>query len=151
MVEMLYDPMNVLSNPHQDWDPKRVRSMSSIWWKLTRTAPEKYTGTLAATIKRYEEQQRPLVFELIIMLQNFEQQLPPSHSYHTAILKVTERLGKMKKKRDYVVEELFLLINCDEPLVISESPDKDQDDQNSLLKELTKLIKGNDLYSPPVS
>jgi len=150
MVEMLYDPMNVLNNPHQDWDPKRVRSMSSIWWKLTRTAPEKYTGTLAATIKRYEEQQRPLVFELIIMLQNFEQQLPLSHSYHTANLNVTEILCKMKK-RDSVVKELFLLINCDEPVVISESPDKDQDDQNSLLKELTKLIKGNDPCSPTVS
>jgi len=33
------------------------------------------------------------------------------------------------------------MINCDEPMAVSETPDEDQDDQKSLLKELIKLIK----------
>jgi len=90
IVEMLYDPMFVPDNPCQDCDPEKVRSMLSIWQKFTRTAPEKYTGTLAAMFGRYEEQQRrPLVYELIIMLQNFEQLLPLSHANISDILEVT--------------------------------------------------------------
>ena len=80
IVEMLYDPMFVPDNPCQDCDPEKVRSMLSIWQKFTRTAPERYTGTLAAMLDRYEDQQRPPVFELIITLQNFEQKFPPSHA-----------------------------------------------------------------------
>jgi len=78
---MLYDPMFVPNNPCEDCDPERVQRTSNLWQKLIRTAPEKYTSALAATYERYEEQhRRSLFFELIITLQNFEQQLPPSHA-----------------------------------------------------------------------
>ena len=107
MVEMLYDPMFVPNDPHQEHDPERVRSMLNIWWKLTRTAPEKYTSTQEAVFERYEEQQRkPLVSELIIMLQNFEQ-LPPPHTYVSAISEVTERPNEMEEQ-DGILEELSL-------------------------------------------
>jgi len=46
------------------------------------------------------------------------------------------------EKQDGILEELSLLVNCDELMVVSETPDEDQDGQNSLLKELIKLIKG---------
>lgn len=39
------------------------------------------------------------------------------------------------------MEELSLMINRDEPMAVSETPDEDQDDQKNLLKELIKLIK----------
>jgi len=62
--------------------------------------------------------------------------------------KLTERLDnvdkmidKMEKKQDGMLEELSLLINCDEPVVVSETTDENQNDQKSLLKELIKLIK----------
>ena len=43
------------------------------------------------------------------------------------------------------------MINCDEPLVASGTPDEDQDEQRSLMKELIKLIKGDEPSSSPVS
>ena len=147
MVEILYDPNFVPNNPCQDHDPDRVRTMPDIWQKLTRIAPERYVATLVATFGRYEEQQRrPLVFELIITLLNYEQQLPPTHTSISATSKVTDRL-------DEVQEQVSLLINCDEPIVVSETLDEDQDDQRSIMKELIKLmkiqlIKGDGLFSP---
>jgi len=66
VVEMSYDPKFAPNKPCQDHDPEGVRSTSNTWWKLTRTASEKYTSTPAAKFERYEEQQRRcLVFELI--------------------------------------------------------------------------------------
>ena len=47
----------------------------------------------------------------------------------------------MDKKRDDILEELSLVINHDEPVAVSQTPDEDQDDQKNLLKELVKLIK----------
>lgn len=85
------------------------------------------------------------------MLQIFEQQLPSTHASISAISKVTERLVKVEKKLDGMLEELSLLINHDEPMVVSETPDEDQDDQRSLLKDLIKLIKGDDPSSSPVT
>ena len=52
------------------------------------------------------------------------------------------------EKQDGILEELSLLVNCDELMVVSETPDEDQDGQNSLLKELIKLIKGDEPCSP---
>ena len=40
-----------------------------------------------------------------------------------------------------MLEELSLLINCDEPVAVPEAPSEDQDDQKSLLKEQIKQIK----------
>jgi len=40
-------------------------------------------------------------------------------------------------------EQLSLLINCDEPVVVSQTFNEDKDDQRSLLKELIKVIKGD--------
>lgn len=82
------------------------------------------------------------------MLQNIEQQLPPSHASISAMDKM---IDKMEKQQDGILEELPLLINCDEYVVVSETPDEDQDDQRSLLKELIKLIKDDEPYSSPVS
>lgn len=98
---------------------------------------------------RYEDQKRRHpVFKLIITLQNFEQKLPSSHASISAMSKVTERLDnmdkiihKMEKKQDGMLKKSSLLINCDEPMVVSETPDEDQNDKKSLLKELIKLIK----------
>lgn len=87
-----------------------------------------------------DKQRRPPYFELILTVQKFEQQLPPSHASISAISKVTESLNKMEKKQDIILEELSLLINSDEPVVVSETLDEDHDDQRSLLKELIKLI-----------
>lgn len=49
-----------------------------------------------------------------------------------------------------MLKEPSLWINWDEPVVLSETPDGDQDDQKSPLKEL-KLIKDEEPYSSPVS
>ena len=107
--------------------------------------------SLAALFERYEPQQkRPLLFELIVTLQNFEQQLPLSHASISAISEVTERLDTTEKKQDRMLKEPSLQINWDEPVVLSETPDGDQDDQKSPLKEL-KLIKDEEPYSSPVS
>jgi len=48
-------------------------------------------------------------------------------------------------------EKLSLLINFEKPVVVSETLDDDQDDQRSLLKELIKLIKGDEPSSSSVS
>ena len=120
----------------------RVRSTLNIWWKLTRKAPERYATTLVVIFDRYKDQlRRSPVFELITTLQNFEQNLSPSHASISAISQVTERLDKVEKKQDGMLKELSLLINCDETMAVSETADEDQDDQKSLLKELIKLIK----------
>ena len=47
----------------------------------------------------------------------------------------------MEKKQDGMLEELSLVINCDEHMAISEAPNEDQHDQKNLLKELIKVIK----------
>jgi len=59
----------------------------------------------------------------------------------------------MEKRQDGILDDLSLLINCDEPIVVSETLDEDQDDQRSIMKELIKLmkiqlIKGDGLFSP---
>ena len=46
----------------------------------------------------------------------------------------------MDKKQDVILEELSLVINCDERVAVSGTPDENQDDQKNLLKELIKLI-----------
>lgn len=85
VVEMLYDP-----DP-QDRDPERVRTKPSMWQKLTSTAPERYAHTLATTFGRSEEQERrPRVFELIMTLQNYEEQLPPVRTAVSAISRVED-------------------------------------------------------------
>jgi len=141
-VELLYDPMFVPNDLHKDHDTERVMSTPKIWQKLTRTAPERYVVSLVAMIDRYKDRNRTSpIFELILTLQNLEQKLPPSHASISAICHMTERLDKMEKKQDGMLEELSLLINCDEPVVVSETTDENQNDQKSLLKELIKLIK----------
>ena len=50
-----------------------------------------------------------------------------------------------------MLEELSLLINCDEPVAVPEAPSEDQDDQKSLLKELIQLIKGDEPSSSSIS
>ncbi len=73
LVEMLYESNFVPNDPRQNHDPERVRTTPEIWQKLTRAAPDRYAPTLLATFHRYEDQQRrPLVFELILTLQNYE-------------------------------------------------------------------------------
>ena len=134
MVEMLYDPNFVPKNPCQNYDPERVRTMPDIWWKLTRTASEGYAPTLAATFDRYEDQRRRLlVFELILTLQNYEQQLPPTHASISSISQIADRLHEMQ-------EQLSLFIYRVEPIV-SDMLDEDQNDKRSLRKELIKVMK----------
>jgi len=87
-------------------------------------------------------QRRPLLFELIIRLYDFELDLTPLWAYVLSILKVTERLDKMKIKED-IMEALSTVLHCNEPdelIVVSETPDEEQDYQNSLLKGVIKLI-----------
>ena len=128
MVEMLYDPNFAPNDQCQNHDPKRVRTTHDIWQKLTRAAPERYTPTLVATFDRYEDQQRrPLVFELILTLQNYEQHLPPTHVSISAVSELANRLGEVQ-------EQVSLLINRDESIVVSETFDKDQDKQRGLVK-----------------
>ena len=149
VVEMLCDPVFVPNDPRQDRDPERVRSTPDIWRKLTRAAPERRTSTLVVTFDRYEDlQRRPPVFELILTLENFQEKLPPCHASISAISQVAERpdtvdkmIDEMEKKQDGMLEELSLLINCDEPVAVPEAPSEDQDDQKSLLKEQIKQIK----------
>eukprot|EP00076_Gallus_gallus_P040514 XP_025006052.1 uncharacterized protein LOC112532368 isoform X3 [Gallus gallus] len=91
--------------------------------------------TLVATFHRYEDQQRkPLFFELILTLQNYEQHLPPTHVSISAISELANRLGEVQ-------EQVSLLINRDEPIIVSETFDEDQDKQRGLMKELIKLMK----------
>ena len=83
---MVYDPNFAPNDPRQGHDLERVRTTPDIWQKLTRTAPERYTPTPAATFDGYEDQQRrPPVLELILTLQNDEQNLPPTHASISAI------------------------------------------------------------------
>ena len=94
MVEMLYDPSFAPNDPRQNHDPERVRTTSDIQQKLTRAAPERYTPTLVATFHRYKDQQRrPLVFKLILILQNYEQHLPPNSRFHFSCLRVSKQTG----------------------------------------------------------
>lgn len=88
------------------------------------------------------ESREDQLFELIITLCNFEQYLARTKAYISAILKVTERLDKMKIKED-IMEALSTVLHCNEPdelIVVSETPDDEQDYQNSLLKGVIKLI-----------
>ena len=138
LVEMLYDSNFALNDPRQNHDPERVRTTPEIWQKLTRAAPDRYAPTLLATFHRYEDQQRrPLVFELILTLQNYEQHLPPTHVSISAVTELANRLGDVE-------EQMSLLINRDEPVepvIVSETFDDDQDKQRGLMKELIKLMK----------
>ena len=138
LVEMLYESNFVPNDPRQNHDPERVRTTPEIWQKLTRAAPDRYAPTLLATFHRYEDQQRrPLVFELILTLQNYEQHLPPTHVSISAVTELANRLGDVE-------EQMSLLINRDEPVepaIVSETFDDEQDKQRGLMKELIKLMK----------
>ena len=75
--------------------------------------------------------------------------LPPTHASISAISELANRL-------DEVQEQVSLLINRDEPVVVSETFDEDQDKQRGLMKELIKLmkihlIKGDGPFSSPAS
>ena len=110
LVEMLYDSSFDPNDPFQNHGPERVRTTPDIWQKLTRAAADRYAPTLVATFHRYEDQQRrPLVFELILTLQNYEQHLPPTHISISAVTEFANRLQ----------EQLSLLINRDESIVVS--------------------------------
>ena len=65
---------------------------------------------------------------------NYEQHLPPTHVFISAVTELANRLGELQ-------EQVSLLINCDEPVVVSETFDEDQDKQRGLMKELIKLMK----------
>ena len=135
LVEMLYDSNFAPNDPRQNHDPERVRTTPEIWQKLMRAAPDRYTLTLVATFHRYEDQQRrPLVFELILTLQNYEQHLPPTHVSISAVSELANRLGEVQ-------EQVSLLINRDEPVVVSVTFDEDQDKQRGRMKKLIKLMK----------
>ena len=62
---------------------------------------------------------------------------------------MAERLDKMEESQDGMREELSLVINHDEPVAVSQTPDEDQDDQKNLLKELVKLIKVSAIKGNP--
>ena len=85
---------------------------------------------------------------MILTLQNYEN-LPPTHVFISAISELANRLGEVQ-------EQVSLLINRDEPIIVSETFDEDQDKQRGLMKEhikLTKiqLIKEDGSSSSPVS
>lgn len=87
-------------------------------------------------------QRRPLLFDLIIRLCDFEQYLIPPQAYISTILEVTGRLDRIERKQEDMMEKLCALFNCDapnEPMLASETPDENQDYQNNLLKGLIKL------------
>ena len=65
------------------------------------------------------------------------------------ISRYLERLDKMEKQQDGVLEELSLLINWDAPVVLSATPDGDHCDQKNLLKGLPKLTQGDEPCSSP--
>ena len=71
---------------------------------------------------------------MILTLQNYEQHLPPTHVSISAVSELANRLGEVQ-------EQVSLLINRDEPVVVSETFDKDLDKQRGLMKELIKLMK----------
>ena len=77
--------------------------------------------------------------------QAFEQIRHPNKTLVTRLLRcrgnVDKMIDEMEKKQDGMLEELSLLINCDEPVAVPEAPSEDQDDQKSLLKEQIKQIK----------
>ncbi|XP_048786349.1 uncharacterized protein LOC125686424 [Lagopus muta] len=126
VVEMLYDPDFVPNHPQQNRDPERVRTTPEIWQKIVTTAPDKYAATLTSACDRYQEQQRtPLIYELIVTLQNYEQLLSPIHSAVAAISRMTEQVSQ--------------LINRDKPVAVSETLDEDQDNQMSLAKEVKEM------------
>ncbi|XP_048786387.1 uncharacterized protein LOC125686447 [Lagopus muta] len=126
VVEMLYDPNFVPNQPHQNRDPERVRTTPEIWQKIVTTAPDKYAATLTSACDRYQEQQRtPLVYELILTLQNYEQLLSPIHAAVATISRMTEQVSQ--------------LINRDKPVAVSETLDEDQDNQTSLAKDVKEV------------
>lgn len=128
LVEMLYESNFAPNDPHQNHDPEGVRTTPDIRQKLTRAAPERYTPTLVATFHTYKDQQRrPLVFELILTLHNYEQHLPLTHVSISAVSELANRLGEVQ-------EQVSLLINRDEPVVVSEKLDEDQVKQRGLMK-----------------
>ena len=59
---------------------------------------------------------------------------PPTHVSISAASELANRL-------DEVQEQVSLLINHDEPVIVSETFDEDQDKQRGLMKELIKLMK----------
>lgn len=80
---------------------------------------------------------------MIIRFHNFEKHLAPPQAYIPAISKVTERLVRMESKQEDLMEKLSNLLHCDEPdkpVVASETHDKNQNRQNSLLKLIFSLL-----------
>ncbi|XP_048786377.1 uncharacterized protein LOC125686442 [Lagopus muta] len=135
VVEMFYDPNFVPHHPRQDRHTEKVRTTPEISQKLVTTAPDKYASTLMSACDRYKEQQRtPLVDELILTLQNYEQLLPPTHAAVAGISQVTDQLNEVRK-------QVSQLITRDKPVAVSETLDEDQDNQKSLMKEMKEMMK----------
>ena len=94
-------------------------------------APEKYAGTLAAMYGR--GQRRPCLNELINRLHDSELHLTPLWACVSAIAKVTEKLGRTESNQEDMMEEQSTVPHHDEtdepnePGVVSETPDGDQD------------------------
>lgn len=117
VVEMLYDPMFVPNNLHQDCDPEGVTSMSEIHKKSTRKVCW-YTNSNVWKIGGRMEKTPSLWTDYYIL----KLQIPPSHAYISTISRVTDKM----EKQDGILEELSL--DCDEHVVVSETPVQDQDD-----------------------
>ena len=65
---------------------------------------------------------------------------------HSRGLELSDHCGPFQPRPFY---DSVILINWDEPVVLSATPDEDEDDQKSLLKELIKLTQGDEPCSSP--
>ncbi|XP_021236236.1 uncharacterized protein LOC110389699 [Numida meleagris] len=131
VVEMLHDPGFIPDDPNQEHDPERIRCTPDMWHPFTRTAPEKYAGTLSAMYGRGER--RPPMGELISRLHDFEIHLTPLQVYASATVKVTERLDRLESDHDDIIEELTSLPHDDKP-------DDNQDYRDTLREGLSNLF-----------
>ena len=66
------------------------------------------------------------------------------------VVEITERLDRVESNQEDMVDELSAVLYCDEtnePVAVSETPDGDQNYQNSLLEKMIKLVSSQ----PPSS
>ena len=85
-------------------------------------------------------ERRPLRKELINKLQDFELHLSPLRACVSAIVKEAEKLNRMESIQEDKIDKLSTVPDADKSMVVTDTSNRDQNSQNTLLEGLINLI-----------
>ena len=95
------------------------------------------------TSDEWQRGKKILLNKWITRLQDFELHLTPIWACVSAITKVAEKMDRMENNQQDTIDELSTVLysdGTDKPMVVWDTPDGEQDSQNSQLQRLIKFF-----------